>query len=197
MQLSPHAKTTAHGNLREAATDPTWRKPARSNKDRTRAKKKKDPDSASISNLLLWDLAAPRLCQGTIKFPGGQALGAGALPQWPLGRVEAAHLPGLLPESASTWGGQMGPIKGCGVRRSISSYALERYFNLPGSQFPHLEREGNNSFLTGPKGGASDCSGASVYCNFCSLHSPTPGLWPDGSALTFRLGLAVRLLEPL
>ena len=55
-------------------------------------KKKDDRDSFSISHLLLWDLAAPRLCQGTTKFPGGQAL-----PR-PLGRVKAAHLPGLLPE---------------------------------------------------------------------------------------------------
>ena len=36
--------------------------------------------------------------------------------------------------SASAWGGQIQPTKGCGVRRSISSYALERCFNLPGTQ---------------------------------------------------------------
>ena len=135
-------------------------------------KKKDDSDSFSISNLLLWDLAAPRLCQGTTKFPGGQALGVGAWPRWPLERVEAAHLPGLLPKSASAWDGQMGPIKGCRVRRTVSSYALERCFNLPGSQFPHLEREGSKSSLTGPKGEASDSAGASVYCNYCSLHYP-------------------------
>ena len=87
-------------------------------------------------------------------------------------RILAWKIPCLLPESASAWDGQMGPIKGCRVRRTVSSYALERCFNLPGSQFPHLEREGSKSSLTGPKGEASDSAGASVYCNYCSLHYP-------------------------